>query len=1074
MLRIPNALQFDEWCAIRRMVARPFESFTIYLFSDSDFSDASHRNRWRIAIDAACGAMVQCMKFNFVFGETTMDPSQLAAELTKLLTPYLPYLVAGGGALGTEIAKGAAGETGKKIAEQIWSRLRPKVHAKEAARDAIADVAKTPDDADAQNNLRYQLKKLLSEDAALANELQMLIVQGDYNAANIAAGAHVGQLAVGKEIQQNIYNYYQSAPGRAALDADAFNRTLKNYLEWVLGAYGGARLYGLESLRVSGERPVRKLADVFVPITLRRFRPPAREEMDALTKQHADHFERARAMQEWTEQNRQEGEIIELRDLLAASPRLAIIGGAGSGKSTLLAYFAAALAAYATEGQPLPFQLPRNVSALVPLIIPLRYLREYQSIAKQAPTERLHEPRTGDLAGFIRWYLERRYPAWKYAEDFFDRLLLGGGCLVMLDGLDEVVTRGQRARVRYQVEEFANALYAKNRYIVTAREAGYDKDAVFGDDFKRYDAQPLESAQIETLVANWCVQLFPNEVEARTQELTRAIETINQAYLEKNLPPLISTPLLTTMVVSVKFGKITLPRDRAKLYEAAVEVILQAQYMPDDLAREELVKWGGEWDEQREWLSELALAMQRGGRAGAAIPEERVCEILASKLQPAQLDQFIETVRARGGLFEERAELFQFIHLTFQEFLAARKLAKDREKILPTLLPHLTDAWWREVLLLLYGFAKSDYKEFGDKYLEWLSQEKDNATTHLAGLEIAGAALLDIEAPDPARQAEIAKHLARVIENPKLSAPAILRVTAGNTLARLGDPRVGVSANDFVFCEIPAGTFTMGSQPNDPQAFGNEQSQIQYNIPRAYYITRYPITNVQFDAFVEAKENGYQKREFWTDAGWAWRGTRERNHQYGGVFNLPNHPVVGVTWYEAVAFCRWLYWKIRNSEFGIRKYDHLTQTARLDENLKSEIRNQKFQVRLPSEPEWEYAARGTDVRIYPWNGELTPEHANYDETKINATSAVGAFPLGASPFGVLDMSGNVWEWCSTEWTNNYENYKPDDDLEGDSPRVLRGGSFVSVSRLVRCAVRGWDFPDYIYWFQGFRVCVAPV
>src|SRR4029450_11893511 len=192
---------------------------------------------------------------------------------------------------------------------------------------------------------------------------------------------------------------------------------------------------------------------------------------------------------------------------------------------------------------------------------------------------------------------------------------------------------------------------------------------------------------------------------------------------DRDLPPLVSTPLLTTMVVSVKWGETELPRERAKLYEACVKVILQAQYVPDDPARQALVEWGGAWEDQRNWLATLALAMHEGGRASAAIPEVRVCEVLQRELAPTSVEQFLEAVRYRCGLLEERAELFQFVHLTFQEFLTARWLAKQRQGAWSHLQPHLTDAWWREVFLLTYGFAQTDHPPFAREYLEWLSTQ---------------------------------------------------------------------------------------------------------------------------------------------------------------------------------------------------------------------------------------------------------------------------------------------------------------------------------------------------------------
>jgi formylglycine-generating enzyme required for sulfatase activity len=160
---------------------------------------------------------------------------------------------------------------------------------------------------------------------------------------------------------------------------------------------------------------------------------------------------------------------------------------------------------------------------------------------------------------------------------------------------------------------------------------------------------------------------------------------------------------------------------------------------------------------------------------------------------------------------------------------------------------------------------------------------------------------------------------------------------------------------------------------------------------------------------------------------------------------------VAVSWYEALAFCRWLTEQLR--ERGELDHEHV--------------------ISLPTEPQWEKAARGTDGRIYPWGDDPDPDRANYDDTGVGATSAVGCFPRGASPYGVLDLSGNVWEWCLTKLENDYHDYVQDDNLEGDSRRVLRGGAFPYYTRLARCAYRLLNLPFYRNRNFGFRVCVSP-
>jgi formylglycine-generating enzyme required for sulfatase activity len=321
--------------------------------------------------------------------------------------------------------------------------------------------------------------------------------------------------------------------------------------------------------------------------------------------------------------------------------------------------------------------------------------------------------------------------------------------------------------------------------------------------------------------------------------------------------------------------------------------------------------------------------------------------------------------------------------------------------------------------------------------------------------------------------------------------PATERALAGNTLAQLGDPRREVmTIADMQFCLVPAGPFWMGD--------GNEkQKEPNCNLDYDFWISRYPITNTQFAEFVKA--GGYQEARYWPEAKsekfWQngkFKGRydnqpREHPHDFGSPFNLPNHPVVGITWYEALAFSRWL------NEF-CQKQNWLEA---------------KMRVQLPSEAEWEKAARGgveipqrfviaslrelstkTLVscqkksqiqRRYPWGDQPETNCANYSDTGIGATSAAGCFPGGASPYGCEEMSGNVWEWTRSL----YDEYPyPVDEkarterenlaASQDKNRVLRGGAFGSEHRLVRCACRSGVDPGYWYRFIGFRLSVRPL
>ena len=194
-------------------------------------------------------------------------------------------------------------------------------------------------------------------------------------------------------------------------------------------------------------------------------------------------------------------------------------------------------------------------------------------------------------------------------------------------------------------------------------------------------------------------------------------------------------------------------------------------------------------------------------------------------------------------------------------------------------------------------------------------------------------------------------------------------------------------------------------------------------------------------------ERGYQREEWW-------QGLAKQPTPRPPMWSYANHPRETVSWYEAMAFCRWL-------EARLRERGELPEGG---------------QVRLPSEREWEKAARGSDGREFPW-GEFQPGHANMDEQwdgvgpyNLAQTSAVGIYPQGASPYEVLELAGNVWEWCADKFD------EPGDiDPGGKGRRVVSGGSWGGSRDSARCACRDADGPRDRYHDLGFRVvCVSPI
>ena len=208
---------------------------------------------------------------------------------------------------------------------------------------------------------------------------------------------------------------------------------------------------------------------------------------------------------------------------------------------------------------------------------------------------------------------------------------------------------------------------------------------------------------------------------------------------------------------------------------------------------------------------------------------------------------------------------------------------------------------------------------------------------------------------------------------------------------------------------------------------------------KGYSIAKYPITNAKFAKFVEA--GGYQERKWWTDLGWSWH---EKNKWTQPRFwtdpkwNGAEHPVVGVSWYESVAFCLWL----------------------------SDITNEN--IMLPTEDRWQYAAQGDDGRAYPWGNEWDASRCNnnVDQRGIGKTTPVRHYEgKGDSPFSVVDMAGNVWEWCLTDYDTKANNHNGDTRL-----RVLHGGAWgVRNSDILRSDCCLSFTPDDWNDDWGFRI-----
>lgn len=238
---------------------------------------------------------------------------------------------------------------------------------------------------------------------------------------------------------------------------------------------------------------------------------------------------------------------------------------------------------------------------------------------------------------------------------------------------------------------------------------------------------------------------------------------------------------------------------------------------------------------------------------------------------------------------------------------------------------------------------------------------------------------------------------------------------------------------------IPEGPFLMGTKPEDFKTMGvdsrsNETPQHEVHLS-AYRIGKYPVTNVQYQAFIADSDHR-------SPTGWDADTFPE---------GMEEHPVVNVSWDDVTAYCEWLSEKTGK---------HYT---------------------LPTEAQWEKAARGEDGRLYPWGNEWEKEKLNSKESSLQQTTPVDQFVQagGGSPYDVFDMAGNVWEWCQDWYSDTiYESRKDTKVVDPSGPddgsyRVLRGGSFDSNRQYCRCAVRYGLFPNLHDYLRGFRIVLLP-
>jgi formylglycine-generating enzyme required for sulfatase activity len=783
------------------------------------------------------------------------------------------------------------------------------------------------------------------------------------------------------EAQQVVIDEVQAGEGEAALRAEFTGNArigklevnverskgndpalLQRYLHWVLRTFDRLKLEGIDLELAKNEQASRLRLSAVYTALLTRSRERA---VGALGEEG-----RTAPPLPRSQVTAQESQLSALEQL-DQEKHLVLLGDSGSGKSSLVDFVALCMAGELVSPKnsevnlkvlraPLPPEPAPDAEeerkkkgrklqtwrhgALLPVRVILRDLVAWAGFPPSGS-----EATAEHLWGFLAAEL-RKAQLEECSQPLHDHLKEHGG-LILLDGLDEAPEANQRRSQIVQAIERFCASFARCRVLVTSRPYAYSERAWQLPGFAVALLDDFSQGQMADFIERWYDQrsLLLGDDPAlgahRAQLLRTAI------FQNERLFELAKRPLLLTLTAGIHaWRQGALPEGRADLYEQAVELLLvrweeRLVNSPSrEVAQQSLsALLGLERSELRPVLQQLAFAAQRDqqGLSGSAdIPIAHLLLAFNRLLRQKQKHELSESrlisyLEQRSGLLIGRAnDCYALPHRTFQEYLAACFLAQDDYPYQLATLARRDPERWREVTLLCAARAAIPYAIWGLAEKLWTpATAGETALAAQWGALLAGQAVeesmpSDVRQREVGKLAELRRRLVAVLEESEL--PAGERALAGRTLAKLGDPRSNVmSVAGMEFCFVPPGGFYRSAD--------DRPATLDY----PFWMGRWPLTQAQFAEFRQA--GGYANKGYWAEAikTGAWKAGAVRNwmtgdfqdapHAFGEPFDLPNHPVVGVTWYEAIAFCRWL-----------AEWLHLPG----------------WTVRLPTELEWEKAARG--------------------------------------------------------------------------------------------------------------------
>lgn len=876
--------------------------------------------------------------------------------------------------------------------------------------------------------------------------------------AAVAGGVEtLGGHFIGRDYIQCITRIVQSGE-----DPEEAKSVIAHYLDVLAKDLAGLKLGQIDPTIDQTRRTPLQLADIYVPLNTTQ-RIPKNITFEQWLKEGRE--------AKWDYAlHEQEVRHISGLEALAQHRELTLLGKPGGGKSTFGAHVLLALAqAWQGHNDELTkLGNPWRHGALLPIRVILRRFAE-TLLPGDAPA------RAGDLWAFIGKDLAAGgYGLSGNTIDYVRRIARSQGALILLDGLDECGL-AKRGQVLAAVEEFTRNIGERCRFLLTARPYAWPD----GPDPLRgvYMLDDLDPSQIEIFIQAWYDALAKHQWRSPSEAVQQRDDLL-AARARPDLLALARNPLLLTLMATLHSNRGRLPDDRADLYHESVDLLLARwnQNIGADRALLDALKVPDlKLSALREALEQLAFETHERniGQEGAAdIPEHLLVKAFQPLLNQSKdkADRVVDYIEKRAGLLLGQGEVdgeqqFTFPHRTFQEFLAACHLANGDD--LPGECRRLATAapsHWQEVLPLAArragterGASAAD-ELIGGRDVDAFRAEKQPDAADWSRALMAGRLLLEIgpralnaRERGQAIGARVARWLASAlpVHPAQGGLPAALRAQAGNVLSELGDPRFDSTCfylpaePDLGLVHIKADPgFRIGTFAEERQRIrvNNEEINDELTPTREFYIGRYPVTVAQFRAFVV-----------------------DTNFKIGDPEALgdpDSRPVRFISWREALDYCSWLQEQLKNTAVFNRN-----PITRL-------IQERGWRITLPSELEWEKAARGGHLdRAYTWGDKADPEQANVVDTNLGTTSVVGCFP--ANDYGLCDMAGNVLEWTRSRWIPYpYDDIVYREDMHDVSLRTVRGGAWSRTDFYARCAYRNSTRPVSRLVHLGFRIVLC--